>query len=514
MIKDRRLLIDEIAAHFAKGEGFQNIVAARKFASGILQQPIESGTIIAKIVEEAIEAGIVRAARSIVKNSITTTEAFDRLVELYDRQPNLRSRSSTSIKEQAYSTPLPVAYLAAVLADIQPDLTVYEPSAGHGALLLEANPSQSIVNELNPDRAAELRLQGYEVNIGDATLYSPSQPVDRVIMNPPFGTVTDRNGSKQKWQVTGGKATKQYTTARIDHAIVLRGLAALKDDGKAALIIGAPLSNRTNTSGDAEASASTYNGKDMRAFYYSLYQNYNVINHFSIAGNIYGKQGTNFPIDIVVVDGRGKASRRLPAVDVPQVYTTFEQLKELLPNEIRQVSRSAIMWIPPGDETIQNLGVILTNSNQPLKDTDQYLTVLAERIEILILEASLIRKPEDLERYLDLELYNLEELEEQKKLDLSIESVIREEIYPILNQSKFINQVGMTQNPSAWEWSQILTLHNNLFRETLVQAMQDRCYYENLVLFPIEPIPATAQGREAAEMNLGEWLEMMADTSN
>jgi hypothetical protein len=342
MLENRQLLIDEIAEHFAKGEGFQNIVAARKFASGILQQPIESGTIIAKIVEEAIEAGIVRVARSIVTNSTTTTEAFDRLVELYDRQPNLRSRSSTSIKEQAYSTPLPVAYLAAVLADIQPDLTVYEPSAGHGALLLEANPSRSIVNELNPDRAADLRLQGYEVNIGDATLYSPSQPVDRVIMNPPFGTVTDRNGSKQKWQVTGGKATKQYTTARIDHAIVLRGLAALKDDGKAALIIGAPLSNRTNTSGDTEASASTYNGKDMRAFYYSLYQNYNVINHFSIAGNIYGKQGTNFPIDIVVVDGRGKASRRLPAVDVPQVYTTFEQLKELLPNEIRQVSRSAI----------------------------------------------------------------------------------------------------------------------------------------------------------------------------
>jgi hypothetical protein len=142
MLENRQLLIDEIAEHFAKGEGFQNIVAARKFASGILQQPIESGTIIAKIVEEAIEAGIVRAARSIVKNSITTTEAFDRLVELYDRQPNLRSRSSTSIKEQAYSTPLPVAYLAAVLADIQPNLTVYEPSAGHGALLLEANPSQ------------------------------------------------------------------------------------------------------------------------------------------------------------------------------------------------------------------------------------------------------------------------------------------------------------------------------------------------------------------------------------
>jgi hypothetical protein len=342
MLDNRQLLINEITTHFAKGEGFQNIVAARKFASGILQQPIESGTIIAKIVEEAIEAGIVRAARSIVTSSITTTEAFDRLVELYDRQPNLRSRSSTSIKEQAYSTPLPVAYLAAILADIQPDLTVYEPSAGHGALLLEANPSQSIVNELNSDRAAELRLQGYEVNIGDATLYSPSQLVDRVIMNPPFGTVIDRNGSKQKWQVTGGNATKQYTTARIDHAIVLRGLAALKDDGKAALIIGAPLSNRTSASGDTEASANTYNGKDMRAFYYSLYQNYNIINHFSIAGNIYGKQGTNFPIDIVVVDGRGKASRRLPAVDVPQVYTTFEQLKELLPNETRQVSRSAI----------------------------------------------------------------------------------------------------------------------------------------------------------------------------
>jgi hypothetical protein len=35
MLENRQLLIDEIAEHFAKGEGFQNIVAARKFASGI-----------------------------------------------------------------------------------------------------------------------------------------------------------------------------------------------------------------------------------------------------------------------------------------------------------------------------------------------------------------------------------------------------------------------------------------------------------------------------------------------
>jgi hypothetical protein len=47
---------------------------------------------------------------------------------------------------------LPIAYLASVLAGITPHTTVYEPSAGHGALLLGSNTGKVTVNELNPNR--------------------------------------------------------------------------------------------------------------------------------------------------------------------------------------------------------------------------------------------------------------------------------------------------------------------------------------------------------------------------
>ena len=48
-----------------------------------------------------------------------------------------------------------------------------------------------------------------------------------------------------------------------------------------------------------------YNTRESRAFYYILYQNYRVTQHFSIWGDLYRKQGAGFPIDLIVIEGRG-----------------------------------------------------------------------------------------------------------------------------------------------------------------------------------------------------------------
>lgn len=334
----RQHLIEAYTTTFAEGGRFTSIVDARKYASEIAGHSIRSGTPEAKLVEEAIEAGLVRAAQSILATAETTHVGFDQLVDLYERQPNLATRSSTSIRQQAYSTPIPIAYLAGTLAGLSPEKTVYEPSAGHGALILEADPDRAIVNEINSERVADLRQQGYTVTQQDATEYLPKEPVDVVIMNPPFGVVKDAENQSREWRVRGGAATQPYRTTQIDHAIALHALQAMKDEGRAVLILGAPMSNKV---GNDRKASNTYNNTQNRAFYKSLYDNYNVTQHFCIAGNLYGRQGTSFPVDVIVIEGRSKSQRRLPAADLPKIYTTFEDLKELIPDVPRSRSRMA-----------------------------------------------------------------------------------------------------------------------------------------------------------------------------
>lgn len=328
-------LIQSFQTSFMSGERYDNIVQARKQAETFLGQPIRAGSPISKQVEEAIESSLIEAAKQLIQRSTTTGEAFDRLVDLYDRQPNLSVRSSKSIAQQAYSTPLPIAYLAAVIAGVTPEQTVYEPTAGHGALILDADPSRAIVNELNQERANQLRRQGYTVTQHDASLYLPDQQVDIVIMNPPFGVVREQ-GTSREWMVRGGAATQPYRTTQIDHAIALHGLQAMKNDGRAVLVLGAPMAIKT---GNLESASNTLNSGQKRAFYKNLYDNYRVVESFFIAGDLYKRQGTTFPIHILAIEGRGRSERFYPAAEPPLVYTTFDQLKEQLPDVPRQTLR-------------------------------------------------------------------------------------------------------------------------------------------------------------------------------
>ncbi|PSB31590.1 strawberry notch C-terminal domain-containing protein [Stenomitos frigidus] len=321
-------LIDAFSDYFLKGGRFNSIVEARSYASELLGATVERGTKEAKATEETIEASLVRTARLLVDTAETPGQAYERLVDLYERQPNLSTRSSTSIQNQAYSTPVPLGYLVSALAGITPESVVYEPTGGHGALLVEANRETAIVNEIDPVRAADLRAQGFQVTEQDASSYKPKQPVDVIVMNPPFGAVSIGGVSKE-WLVRGGAATPAYRTTNIDHAIALHSLQSLKDEGRAVLVLGAPMGQKT---GNQEAAATTYNGGQYVAFYKSLYDNYNVTQHFTLTGNLYARQGTSYPVDVIVVDGRGKSSRRLPAAELPQVYSSYETLKELVPN--------------------------------------------------------------------------------------------------------------------------------------------------------------------------------------
>lgn len=319
-----------LAAHFSEaflsGKKFGAIIEARREAGSLLGGTVRPATEAAKAVDEAVELGVTLAARRTVaamrERHAGDTDIYRALVDLYQRQPRLNVRTSTSIAQQAYSTPAPIAFLASRLAGIDSGTRVFEPTAGNGMLLLEASPDRAAVNELNPDRASRLRSQGFEVTERDAVDFRPEDPVDVVIANPPFGRVKDAGRQTREFSVNG------LTTKELDHAIVARALESLKQGGRAVLIIGGKQGNDAGRS-------KKYRAADQVRFWSWLFERYRVLEHFCVDGKLYERQGAGYPIDVIVLENSGtSAGRPFPGAALPRVYTSFNALEEVLHGQV------------------------------------------------------------------------------------------------------------------------------------------------------------------------------------
>lgn len=104
----------------------------------------------------------------------------------------------------------------------------------------------------------------------------------------------------------------------------MKSLESLKDDGTAVLIIAGTKEK------DPVDISNHYNSGQSAPFFKTLYDNYNVTEHFSVDGGLYNRQGAGYPIDIIKIEGRGKSEKPLPAVDIPPKYHSFAELKEVL----------------------------------------------------------------------------------------------------------------------------------------------------------------------------------------
>jgi len=280
-----------------------------------------------KQVEEALELALVYANRSTVAGDTQGDVAgtLRKLIDLYNRQPALTSRTSTTIRNQAYSTPAPLAYLMDKVTGITKDSWVYEPTAGNGMLLIGANPKQTLANEIDPLRAEHLRSQGFDVLSQDAQSLvgkkgGPQEnSVDVVIANPPFGsldTPVDFDG---------------YKVSKLEHLITLDALKAMDDDGRAAFIVGGhsfanPLGGIMGKLTNAD-----------RVFFNYLYSHYNVTHHINIDGKVYERMGTKFPIRLITIEGRKVQPDKAAApykIEQIEVAKTFEDVYKLLKGDI------------------------------------------------------------------------------------------------------------------------------------------------------------------------------------
>jgi len=102
-------------------------------------------------------------------------------------------RSEERIEWQQFSTPVDIAAVAILLANVQADDIVFEPSAGNGLLIAQIGPYKALhLNELDPVRRARLHHVFPQATISGedgATINSALSAAERpsvILMNPPF----------------------------------------------------------------------------------------------------------------------------------------------------------------------------------------------------------------------------------------------------------------------------------------------------------------------------------------
>lgn len=274
------------------------------------------------LLQELVEDGLVRAARLVNISwggAKYSRRSFDEICQLYAMQPTIAQRSSNRIKMQQYSTPLPMAWVANLFAMLgKKDGKVLEPTAGNGMLVFSIPPKQVHVNELDETRLANLREQGFaEVTQQDATEpFEGGKQYDVILANPPFG-------KRDAVEFDGDKISG------LDPQITLNALDAMKDNGRAAIIIGGNFEYRPNGA-----------IKDKPAFWSHLYNHYNVVGVVDMSGDMYARQGTTFPTRMILINGRRSEEDRKQGTCYPPVQAdavrkaeTFDDLYEIV-NEL------------------------------------------------------------------------------------------------------------------------------------------------------------------------------------
>lgn len=271
--------------------GFKNgIVGLRKIAEDCGLKGVKDTDL-----QELAETAIVSKAREISTSAATSPgKKFELIKNLYNNQPSLNQRDSERVMKQQYSTPAPYAFLADmyVKGDGKEVKSALEPSAGNGMLTIGLPMDAVHVNDIDAQRLANLRRQGFKnVTSQDGTQPFADKDVDVVVTNPPFGSAEP-------------KVYDGYKISSLEGQMAINALESMKDDGRAAIIIGGKTEYAKNGS---------LNPKD-KAFLGYLYSHYNVEDVINVDGSLYAKQGTTYPTRIILINGRRLDENAFPPV--------------------------------------------------------------------------------------------------------------------------------------------------------------------------------------------------------
>ncbi len=282
--------IDAVNLQLGFKHKFNGIVELRQIAERVGLKDIKDTDL-----QELAETAIVKRARGIASSESTNDAVkFERIKTLYENQPSLNQRDSERVMKQQYSTPAPYAFLADMYVKGNGKVieSALEPSAGNGMLTIGLPMDKVHVNDIDAQRLANLRRQGFKnVTSQDGTQPFADKDVDVVVTNPPFGSATP-------------KEYDGYKISSLEGQMAINALESMKDDGRAAIIIGGKTEYAKNGS---------LNPKD-KAFLGYLYSHYNVEDVINVDGSLYAKQGTSYPTRIILINGRRLDENVFPPV--------------------------------------------------------------------------------------------------------------------------------------------------------------------------------------------------------
>lgn len=319
--------IDVVNLQLGFKHKFNGIVELRKIAERVGLKDIKDTDL-----QELAETAIVKRARGIASSESTNNaEKFKRIKTLYENQPSLNQRDSERVMKQQYSTPAPYAFLADIYVKGKGKVidSALEPSAGNGMLTIGLPMDKVHVNDIDAQRLANLRRQGFKnVTSQDGTQPFADKDVDVVVTNPPFGSATP-------------KEYDGYKISSLEGQMAINALESMKDDGRAAIIIGGKTEYAKNGS---------LKPKD-KAFLGYLYSHYNVEDVINVDGGLYAKQGTSYPTRIILINGRRLNENAFPPVKDKARAETVKDYDELYKRIEDDILRGERMDSSIGGET-------------------------------------------------------------------------------------------------------------------------------------------------------------------
>ena len=285
-VSPQQQIADKVRYYLEKGTQFS---PARLFeiADKAYGGTMAEGTYTVKDAYDGMELAVNQylmsgPAKSANGSAVQARAFLSRMEKLLNLLPTQTKRTAEMESYQQFSTPPNIAYLAAWAANVAPTDVVLEPSAGIGGLALwpKAWGAAVYANELSTRRLAFLNRLGL-----DGTFNLNAEQIDNllpesikptvIIMNPPFSS-------------TAGRTSTNKTANAKRH--IEQALERLEPRGRLVAILGRGMS---------EDAAS------FKSWWADLKREYNVLANIQLDGSNYKKYGTNFDVQLVVIDKTG-----------------------------------------------------------------------------------------------------------------------------------------------------------------------------------------------------------------
>ena len=303
-------LITNLTATLNSGTSISNSSLLTR-ATHYLGSPIGSGHYDFRYLYDALEVALHQLIEEQVLGlrSLEPTVALEHLDKLMALLPTQRIRTTEQNQFQQFSSPAPLAFVAACLAipeNIQTNPTLLEPSAGTAALasIARAFDCKVFANDLSPSRRAFLTYLNFPVYNVDAEYLNDLLPEecqpDIVLMNPPFSSTAGRLSTNDN----------EHGAQHLESA-----LYRLNENGRLVAITGCGMA---------------LNRARITEFWQRIASHYRIQLNLSLPGPTFAKFGTTWETQLIVIDKTGPTPGATWSEQVQNIRHGSASLLEIL----------------------------------------------------------------------------------------------------------------------------------------------------------------------------------------